>query len=154
VGAVQKGGRRKEIADPRFELHKIIRVNSRRSQSTLAVGFVIGVATMMSLLMFMTAIFWGQLSGCEKVDEDVDQYTCDNKKAYGATCAFSVLLFLLDTAFTILLVLWRDDFMGETAAYEDIGSSPFVNDQPGAEGNSYAAYDSSTYKVPPSSADL
>eukprot|EP00968_Pinguiococcus_pyrenoidosus_P011572 scaffold940_cov262-Pinguiococcus_pyrenoidosus.AAC.5 len=36
--------------------------------------------------------------------------------------------------------------MGETAAYEDIGSSPFVNDQPGAEGNSYAAYDSSTYK--------
>mmetsp|Transcript_10590 Transcript_10590/g.31985 ORF Transcript_10590/g.31985 Transcript_10590/m.31985 type:complete len:187 (+) Transcript_10590:242-802(+) len=38
-----------------------------RSQSTLAVGFVIGVSTMMSFLMLMTAVFWGQLSGCEDV---------------------------------------------------------------------------------------
>uniref|UniRef100_A0A7S1TNM9 MARVEL domain-containing protein n=1 Tax=Phaeomonas parva TaxID=124430 RepID=A0A7S1TNM9_9STRA len=127
-----------------------------RSQSTLAVGFVIGVSTMMSFLMLMTAVFWGQLSGCEDVKDDPDQYSCDNKKAYGATCAMSVLLFLLDVSFTILLVLWRDDFMSESSGYDDIGgNSAFVNNAPGAaDANAYAAYDSSTYKVPPSSADL
>lgn len=131
-----------------------------RSQSTLALGFVIGVGTLMCFVQLMSAIYWGQLSGCEKPPdgEKIDQYSCDNPKAYGATCAFGVLLFLIDVSFTVLLVLWRDDFTADGGGqYEDIGShGSFTKDTgaPPGDAGTYAAYDSGSYKVPPSSADL
>jgi hypothetical protein len=78
---------------------------------------------MLCLINFMTAVFWGQLSGCEKLSYSVTRYTCKYRTAYGFTSFFAVVLFLIQLGFTILLVMFRSEFITDTAAYDDISSS-------------------------------
>jgi hypothetical protein len=66
---------------------------------------------MMTLLNFMTAIYWGELSHCKKVVSTTAGYTCSNREAYAAVCAFAVFLFLTQGLFTICLVMWRGEFI-------------------------------------------
>jgi hypothetical protein len=86
------------------------------------IGFLIGVTATMSALNFMTAIFWGQLSRCTK-GVVLTGYSCTNPTAYGAVCAFSVLIFLLQAAICGAIVLWRNELISDDASsYDDAPS--------------------------------
>lgn len=103
----------------------------------------------MTLLNFMTAIYWGQLSHCEKLSYVVSHYSCSSRSAYGAVCAFAVLLFLLQLAFTAGLVVFRGELITESAGgYDEISGS----------GGSHNPYDgpsaTSSYPGTAPSADL
>ena len=80
----------------------------------IQIGFLIGSTITILLLNLMTAIYWGQLSHCKPVKESLAGYSCANTTAYGAVAAFATLLFLVQIAFTVLLILWRDDFIDDT----------------------------------------
>jgi len=119
----------------------------KNSKTPIAVGFLIGSAFMITLLNFMTAVYWGQLSKCQVVTSSVAQYSCSNPDAYGAVCAFAVLMFLVNIVFTGLLVMNRGELISESAMYDDLpqserGSSP------------YEAPSSSKRQAAPPSADL
>lgn len=75
------------------------------------------------MLNFITAIFWGQLSKCQKLTYSVAQYSCSNRVAYAAVCAFAILMFLAQFTFTTFTILWRGDLINEVGLYDDISSS-------------------------------
>lgn len=122
------------------------------SKSPIAVGFLIGTAGMMTILSFMTAVFWGQLSRCEEAS-GITQYTCTNKVAYGAVCAFSIILFLLQGAFTAGVAVWRGELINESGVYDDISSGP-SNPHPSNYGFDPSSKGGFSSSVPPPSADL
>ena len=82
---------------------------------TPQIGFLIGSTTMIALLNLMTAIYWGQLSGCKGINGTLAGYSCSNTSAYSAVSAFASLLFIVDLAFTASLVVWRDDFIEDSS---------------------------------------
>lgn len=107
---------------------------------------------MMTALNFMTAIFWGQLSKCEVVSTSIAHYTCIHRTAYGAVATFSVLLFLVQLAFTTGVVIWRGEIINETGLYDDISSA-----SPNLASSTGHTYDASSHGgkfLPPQSADL
>ena len=55
----------------------------RNSKTPIAIGFLIGVSAMMTMLNFMTAIYWGQLSKCKSYPLNYTQYSCSQPAAYG-----------------------------------------------------------------------
>jgi hypothetical protein len=67
-------------------------------KTPIIIGAAIGGGMMISFLSFMTAIYWGQLSLCQELDESVRHYSCDQKVAYRATCFFAVIMFLLQVS--------------------------------------------------------
>jgi hypothetical protein len=78
----------------------------------------------MSVLNFMTAIFWGQLRKCTLGIVGVSGYSCTNRSAYGAVCTFSVFIFLLQTAFCVALIQWRNELISnDGASYDDVTNS-------------------------------
>ena len=77
---------------------------------------------MICALNFLTAVSWGQLSKCQKISYSVDHYSCSNRVAYGSVCAFAVLLFLVQFAFSIASILWRGDLISEVGLYDDISA--------------------------------
>jgi hypothetical protein len=87
------------------------------------VGFVIGSGAMMASLNFMTAVYWGQLSKCTSLGVSLGGYSCTNTAAYGAVCAFAVMLFLCQLGFTTAVVLWRSELISEVGLYDDISTS-------------------------------
>lgn len=89
----------------------------------MKIGFLIGSTTTILLLNLMTAIYWGQLSHCKPVKESLAGYSCANTSAYGAVAAFATLLFLVQLAFTVLLILWRDDFIVDNTANSSTSNS-------------------------------
>lgn len=74
---------------------------------------------MMTILNLMTAIYWGQLSHCNVISDNISQYSCYNRTAYGAVCFFSVVLFLLQLGFTAGTMSWRGELMNEQTAPGD-----------------------------------
>ena len=83
-------------------------------------GFLMGVSGMMTILSLMTAIYWGQLSNCEKPHGNIRQYSCNQRDAYVSVCTFASLLFIVQLAFTSALVLWRNELIGEDSSYDEI----------------------------------
>jgi len=61
----------------------------------------------------MTAVFWGQLSHCTPIAETIAQYSCTNTVAYGAVSAFSVILFLFQSAVVLTIIYYRAEFIEE-----------------------------------------
>ena len=107
-----------------------------------------GVSATMSVLNFMTAIYWGQLSRCTI---DTSMY-CRNPAAYGAVSAFSVLIFLLQSAFCAAMVLWRNELISEEGGlYDDVSG---VSSQPHLVGGAYEHLKGSPYPSSTTSADL
>mmetsp|Transcript_12235 Transcript_12235/g.18524 ORF Transcript_12235/g.18524 Transcript_12235/m.18524 type:complete len:187 (+) Transcript_12235:86-646(+) len=92
----------------------------KKTKSPLAVGFLIGVAAMMAVLSLMTAIYWGQLSNCEVVSEEIDQYSCSQKAAYGAVSAFAAMLFIAQSVFFGAVIIWRGELIDDNEVYDDI----------------------------------
>lgn len=89
----------------------------------------------MGALNFMTAIYWGQLSKC-KMGIFAKGYSCTNPSAYSAVSAFSVFLFLLQSAVCVAIVVWRDELIGDDGGgnYDDVTPSAF---QPHLAGGGY-----------------
>jgi len=89
-----------------------------KSQSTVAIGFLIGCSFMICLLSLMTAVFWGQLSGCNETfngvpigTDVIDHYSCDHIGGYRAICIFAVCEFLITLVFTYVLVQAKDEIV-------------------------------------------
>lgn len=95
----------------------------KTSKAPIAVGFLIGSSAMITILNFMTAIYWGNLSKCEVISDDLAGYSCDNSSAYGAVSAFAVLLFLIQSIITSGLIIFRNELINETGLYDDISTS-------------------------------
>lgn len=86
-----------------------------------------GVTATMTALNFMTAVFWGQLSRCT-TGIVITGYSCTNPTAYGAISAFSVLIFLLQMAIFVALVMWRNELISDDSSqYEDTPSGSLAN---------------------------
>jgi hypothetical protein len=78
---------------------------------------------MMFFLNFMNGVYWGQLSKCQEFPHlSIPHYSCSQRSAYGAVAAFSILLFLFQLSFTVLLYLWRNEFVQE---YEAVTSNDY-----------------------------
>ena len=124
-----------------------------RRISEFNIGALIGISLVFTCISLFTAVYWGQLSGCqEKFDGDADQYTCKSVGGMQALCAFAVFEFLLQLPFSVGLILWRESVLGENTTYDDM-------DGPEGQSNSpYSAYDPSqsggSYNKDNSSADL
>lgn len=108
---------------------------------------------MMCALIFLTSVYWGQLSKCDKLSYSISQYSCSNRIAYGAVCAFAVLMFLIQFAFTTALILWRGDLISEAGLYDDISSSHNPAHMP-YENIPTSATDGFSSRNTPPSADL
>ena len=92
--------------------------------SPIAIGFLIGVGCMISAMNFMASIFWGQLSGCKPLLDEIPGYTCTSTSTYTAVSVFSVFLFLCQIAFTGAVSLWRSELIvDEDRKYEGLGQS-------------------------------
>lgn len=90
-------------------------------------GICLGAGAVTALSNFMTAIYWGQLSECEKAEIAIEQFVCENKPAYGAVSAFATLLFLLQSGTCALLWLWKDSLLQYSQGpmeYDDLSASP------------------------------
>jgi hypothetical protein len=87
------------------------------------VGFLIGVSGMMSVLSLMTAVYWGQLSKCEVVKNDISQYSCTQKVGYGAVSAFASLLFIVQSVFFGALIAWRGEIIEDDGGGGSFGGS-------------------------------
>ena len=74
----------------------------RKHRTPGALGFLVGVSLMMSLVMLSNAV----LAGGDLNDKH-------ETAAVKATCAFSVFLFLLYACFTAMLVLWKSVLITE-----------------------------------------
>ncbi len=90
---------------------------------SLQVGFLIGSSCSICALDLITSVYWGQLSKCEKLTYSVSQYSCSNKTAYGAVCAFAVLLFLCQFAFSVICIMCKGELIDEVSSYDDISSA-------------------------------
>ena len=115
------------------------------SKTPIAIGFLIGASVMIMLLNFMTSVYWGQLSKCQVVTSSVAQYSCSNPDAYGAVCAFSVMMFLANVVFTTLIIMWRGELISDVGAFEPYDNLP--------TSSSHGPYDT-PQKGPAQSADL
>jgi hypothetical protein len=139
----------------------------KRNPSPLTVGMLIGATMFFTFLSLMTAIYWGQLSGCDtKYDGDIDHYSCSNKSGMRAVCAFATLNFLVQGPMTVLLTLRRHELSsndgsigGGSAGYDDLGgngsSTPYSGPyDTSGYGNSSYDRPTSGYGPKGSSADL
>ena len=124
-------------------------INKR--QNEMNVGILLGSSILFTWISLYTAIFWGQLSGCdESPSVSPDRYSCDNVSAMRAVSAFGVFLFLLQLGFSVTLYMWRDSILGEASSYQDVDSN---GQQQGS--SPYASYEpTSAYSNQKSSADL
>jgi hypothetical protein len=108
----------------------------------------------MSMLNFMTAIYWGQLSKCT-VTLPFQGYSCSNRAAYGAVSAFSVLIFLTQVAICGAIIFWRNELIvDETGPYDELSNGN--SSQPHLAGGSYEQMTGNNFPVPSvqTSADL
>lgn len=83
---------------------------------------------MMTIISLMTAVFWGQLSNCEPVTEDIEQYSCSQRTAYGIVSALAAILFVVQIVFLGALVIWKGEVVAEydelPAAYSGRRQTP------------------------------
>ena len=75
---------------------------------------------MITIISLMTAIYWGQLSNCEPINQDIEQYSCSQKTAYGVVSAFAAILFVLQLLFLGALILWKGEIVEELGIYDEL----------------------------------
>ena len=91
----------------------------KNSKTPIAIGFLIGCASGLSVLNFTNGVYWGQLSHCDRSVGGSTQYSCTNPTAYGAVSAFSVLLFVSQAIMACFLVAWRGALLHSTDHDDD-----------------------------------
>jgi hypothetical protein len=75
---------------------------------------------MITIISLMTAVFWGQLSNCEPVTEDIEQYSCSQRTAYGVVSALAAMLFVVQILFLGALVIWKGEVVEEVDMYDEL----------------------------------
>jgi hypothetical protein len=68
---------------------------------------------MMTIISLMTAVFWGQLSNCDPVPEEIEQYSCSQPTAYGVVSALAALLFVVQIIFLGALIVWKCEIVDD-----------------------------------------
>lgn len=86
------------LANAVFALGALYVINQKQDPGS--VGLIIGAGTVMSFLSLLTAIYWGELSRCQEVNENISKYTCKDKAAMVAVCVFATLIFGLQVGTT------------------------------------------------------
>ncbi|GMI32660.1 hypothetical protein TeGR_g6495 [Tetraparma gracilis] len=134
-----------------------------RSQSGVAIGFLIGTSTMLCLHSLQTAVFWGQLANCQefititnaageaKMDIGsgvIAHYSCAGQAGMRSVCAFAVINFLLLGAFAGALIRGKDDLVNDIGGYDDVGAGAAPYSIPPPTGSTYNG------QAQPSTADL
>eukprot|EP00903_Cladosiphon_okamuranus_P008088 g7798.t1 len=103
----------------------------KRGPHETSLGFLIGVTIVINLITIMTAIYWGQLAGCDSADDgDYDQYSCTDKSAMRGVAAFASIIWVLQLPYIYLLVqrrgvLIREDYVDSGERYHDYGDPAF-----------------------------
>lgn len=78
----------------------------------------------MAFLNLTTAIYWGQLSQCDRsLNEKAPQYSCEDTTAYGAVAAFASMLFTIQLMLTVVMFLWRGDLISEKDVFEGVSNT-------------------------------
>jgi uncharacterized membrane-anchored protein YitT (DUF2179 family) len=77
------------------------------------VGVLVGVSMMMTIISLMTAVFWGQLSNCDPVPEEIEQYSCSQPTAYGVVSALAAMLFVVQIIFSGALIVWKSEVVDD-----------------------------------------
>ena len=135
-----------------------------RSQSGVAIGFLIGVSLMLTVLSLQTAVFWGQLANCadsvgvggvDAIQLDIssgviDHYTCANRGGMRSVCVFASINFIIGLAFSGSLIKGKDEIINEVGGYDDVGPGAGPYSIPPANGS--IGYNDATNQ--PSTADL
>eukprot|EP00904_Undaria_pinnatifida_P008411 jgi/Undpi1/46/HiC_scaffold_1.g00046.m1 len=104
-------------------------------------GVLIGVTTMMCFLSLMTAIYWGEMSGCDSDTDDVTGYSCYSASGMAAVSWFASFLLIAQACMLAALVLWKEDLL-----FGDNGYDNFDASGDGTAYNSAAyAYDGATF---------
>jgi hypothetical protein len=98
----------------------------------------------------MTTIYWGNLSVCEKTDEVISGYSCNQKLAYRAVSLFEAILLLIQSIFLLLFIRYQNDILKEYSEYAEIVEAGDDND---IKNQIYKQSSSSAHKSQPS-ADL
>lgn len=109
---------------------------------------------MMTVLSLMTAVYWGQLAGCEVVQYAVAQYSCSQKAGYSALAAFSSLLFIVQLVFTAAVAKYRAELIDEVGLYDEISGSNTSAPHPLLSGAAPYEPSKGSFSHPSSSADL
>jgi hypothetical protein len=81
-----------------------------------------GAGAVIIVLSLETAIFWGQLSLCEKVDTAISRYSCGNRVSYRFMSMLAVIIFLMQIVLTALLAYFKDIVLKDSLEYEDISN--------------------------------
>ncbi|CAM9790647.1 unnamed protein product, partial [Ascophyllum nodosum] len=104
-------------------------------------GLLIGMTTMMCFLSLMTAIYWGEMSGCEDTDDDVTGYSCISASGMAAVSWFASLLLVAQAAMLVVLILWKDDIFFVEGGYDNFDAQ----EDRAAYSSSAYAYDGATF---------
>jgi hypothetical protein len=94
---------------------------------------------MITIISLMTAVFWGQLSNCEPVAEDIEQYSCSQRTAYGLISALAAALFVVQIIFLGALVIWKGEIVDEVGMYDELPRAYSRNRQSSEGGESFHA---------------
>ena len=104
-----------------------------RNVSSVAVGFLLGVSSLLTIVSLQTAIFWGQLANCGEtiqvqgstvnvlIGDSIPHYTCDNKAGMRSVSAFASINFVLALFFTANMVRNVDGIVNELGGFDEIG---------------------------------
>lgn len=78
----------------------------KQSSYPIAYGIWIGASLIMIIVYLITAIYWGEMSQCEKLPEgtSIDQYECRDKNAMESASGIATLLFLCEIFLAVTLV--------------------------------------------------
>jgi ABC-type arginine/histidine transport system permease subunit len=91
-----------------------------RQPNTLQIGFLMGVTCTLIIMSLNTAVYWGELSKCKKI-EDGFHLSCENTSGMKAVSAFASLSFILELGLAFFLITRKDEFVSENSRYEDVG---------------------------------
>ncbi|CAM9945766.1 unnamed protein product [Pylaiella littoralis] len=107
----------------------------------MAGGVLIGMTTMMCFLSLMTAVYWGEMSGCEDDTDDVDGYSCYSAWAMVAVAWFASCLLITEGLTLAALILWKEDIFFVDGGYDNFDAQ----EDRGAYTSSAYAYDGATF---------
>lgn len=91
-----------------------------RFPSHVTIGATLGSGLVIVFISLQTAVFWGNLSVCEKVSMSIQQYSCNSRVAYRIICILSICIFLTQFLFVILLAQFRLIVLKDAEEYEEI----------------------------------
>eukprot|EP00903_Cladosiphon_okamuranus_P014820 g13725.t1 len=104
-------------------------------------GVLIGMTTMMCFLSLMTAVYWGEMSGCESDTDDVDGYSCYSAWGMAAVAWFASFLLIAEGLTLAALISWKEDIFFVDGGYDNFDAQ----EDRGAYNSSAYAYDGATF---------